>query len=617
MILFSKHIKATLLLLICSWAIQAQEHTGPLLRNIRSTKKSKQLAQKTTALSLPFFEDFTTYSQFPDETKWADNQVYINNTMCVQPISRGVATFDALNPLGLPWYPDNNASHLYCDSLTSKTIDLSSYTSADSLYLSFFYQPQGNGYYPALGDSLILFFRVKVGDNWKAVWKKEGTTLQSFTQVMVPVNDTLFLHSNFQFRFVNIAALNYADANWNIDYIKLDANRNLFDTAIQDIAFTSNPTFLLNDYTSMPYRQFYPFATGERSSIIVDSIRNITPNIETITHGFNAVDEASGTTLQSTTTATFSINNYSTVGRNNTTYSTLVSPGGIYDRVTFKNTFYIESTASTGPTNNDTIVKHQIFDNYLSYDDGSAEQSYYLTLFPSLPAKFAIEHHLNVPDTIKGMAIYFGRQVPNPVNKIFTLAIYKKLAGVDGAIADDTIHLEELFTPGYEDTINHFWYYKFNKSIPLPAGTFYAAAIIPAESGSDSLYFGLDMNRIGGNHTYYNVLGYWTPSLINGAIMMRPLLGKDFIASSVQQTPIPSVTNIDIYPNPSYNEITIKNNTNKKVSYTIKSTVGNTVYSNTINNTTDKIDISTWPIGNYWIEFYQDGVTTIKTITKL
>jgi hypothetical protein len=48
-------------------------------------------------------------------------------------------------------------------------INLSADSVGDSVYLSFFYQPQGNGFYPSNGDSLMLFFKNKFGDFVK-VW---------------------------------------------------------------------------------------------------------------------------------------------------------------------------------------------------------------------------------------------------------------------------------------------------------------------------------------------------------------------------------------------------------------------------------------------------------------
>ena len=596
-----------------------QEHAGPLGHNPYLFQQSniKKAAKKTTtSLSLPFFEDFTGYGIFPDHTRWVENQVYINNNMCVSPVSRGVATFDALNEHGLPWNPFTNSDFSYTDSLTSQPIDLSALTPADSLYLSFFYQPQGNGFFPLPADSLFLFMRVKYGD-WVRVWKTPGSTLQPFKQVMIPITDTLYYYSDFQFRFVNIAALNYSDAIWNVDYVRLDRGRNMGDTAISDIAFSADPTFLLNDYTSMPYRQFLANPTAERASQYTDSLHNNYATPQPITYGFSAKDLGTGAILQPLALNTATISPYTIQPLLNSAYSATVPAGGIHDRVVFENKYFIETTTATGSLANDTIVKNQVFDNYLAYDDGTAEQSYYLSLFPTLPGKLAIEHHLNIPDTMQGMAIYFGRQTPSVTYKPFSIVVYSELAGINGAVADNLLYLQDPCNPAYADTINHYWVYKFDTPLPLPAGTFYAGAFMPAESGSDSLYFGLDMNRLGGNHAYYNVLATWNPSLIHGAIMMRPLLGQAVTSSRVTETALAPKNTWDVFPNPAANQLTFEVPGDRNVTYRMTNVQGQVVMSGTI--TTDAtIDISMLNQGMYFVNINANGVEgTPKKIIKL
>ncbi|MBC7553268.1 MAG: T9SS type A sorting domain-containing protein [Taibaiella sp.] len=595
----------------------SQEHTGPLGAAPNRYNRSTPVRQvaKTTASSLPFFEDFTGYSMLPDATKWMDCQVYINNTMAVSPITRGVATFDGLNERGLPWDPFHNTVFSYADSLTCQPIDLSAYTAADSLYLSFFYQPEGNGFYPLPGDSLMLFMRIRYGE-WLPVWKVPGSTLKPFTQVMIPVTDSLYFHNAFQFRFVNIAALNFADAIWNVDYIRMAANRNINDTEVNDIGFSSNPSFFLNDYTSMPYRQFYANPTGERATQYVDSIRNNT-TAQPVTYAFAARDLGTGTVLQPLITNTVTLPGNVIQYLNFNNYTTTVSPPGTYDKVVFENSFYIESTTGTGPAGNDTIVKQQVFDNYLAYDDGTAEQSYYLTLFPTLPGKIAVEYHLNTPDTMKGMAIYFGRQVPASDYKSFDIVIYSAIAGVNGASADNVLYTQYSCNPGYADTQNNFWIYKFDTPLPLPSGTFYAGVFMPAESGADSIYFGLDVNRIGGNHVYYNVLSAWNPSLVQGALMVRPLLGQNIVSSYISNAYTNKSRNVEITPNPATDAINITCPGDEKATYSVNNMQGQAVQTGHIVSG-NKVDISMLPKGIYLINITVNGINSVpQKIVKL
>ncbi len=532
------------------WAVNshAQEQVAPLTYNpLLSGAGEKQpgFARKTTALTLPFFEDFTGYDVFPDPARWTDRQVYVNNTMCVNPVSRGVVTFDALNEHGVPYNTVNPFVAVYADSLTSQFIDLSSDSPADSIYLSFFYQPQGNGFAPEADDSLMLFFK-KGDSSWVKVWSRAGSAVHPFTPVMVPVTDAAFFSDQFQFRFVNIASINLNDDVWNLDYIRMDKYRTYSDIDINDICTSLEPSFLLNDYAAMPYRQFLADVSRERASTQQFSIRNNYQGARDVQYHYIARDVATNTVLGSGT------NNGSMTPDVNVSvsfpaYTTTVPMSGRYDRVVFENKYFFTSVSSADRSENDTIVRNQVFDNCLAYDDGTAERSYFLNMWPSLPGKIAVEFHLNEPDTLRGIAIYFGRQVPLATYKYFTLTVYEDIA-VNGG-TDKLLYEQELNDPGYADTINKFWIYKFNRPVPLPAGAFYIGTNQPASSGSDSLYFGLDVNRTGANYLYYNVLNVWESSLVSGALMMRPLLGQPVTGSDVPQI-APESVQWRVYPNP-------------------------------------------------------------------
>ena len=85
-------------------------------------------------VSIPFVEDFSSSTIYPNQNLWMDKLVYINNTFPIRPPSFNVATFDGLNKYGNPY----GYGRGYCDSLTSLSIDLSQIPITDkSVYLSF------------------------------------------------------------------------------------------------------------------------------------------------------------------------------------------------------------------------------------------------------------------------------------------------------------------------------------------------------------------------------------------------------------------------------------------------------------------------------------------------
>lgn len=563
-------------------------------------------AHKTTAITLPFFEDFTDDITWTNKDRWVDDKVYINNTMGVNTISRGVATFDALNDNGIPYNTTNPFALDYADSLTSRDINLSTFTPADSIYLSFFYQPQGNGFYPETGDSLMLFFKKK-NQAWVKMWSKQGTTLDSFRQVMIPITDTIYLHDTFQFRFVNKASINTNDDVWNVDYIRIAANRTITDTAINDVAFTAQPTNMLNDYTAMTYRQFMVDPNKERSSNMSAYIRNNTAATFNSNYNMVATLRYAGTTLYNAGTKGLIVNAKSNATVTLPTYTNTVPLVNQRDNVFFENKYYIESVSASDNKTNDTIVQHQDFYNYLAYDDGTAEKAYFLKLSATLPGKTAIEFHLNEPDTVTGVMIYFGRQVPDASGKLFSVAVYGDIAYNGGS--DKVIYQEDYLMPRY--LRNDFYYtYKFEKPVPMPSGTFYMTVIQPALSNSDSLYLGLDVNRTGANHLYYNVDGYWKTVVLSGAVMVRPVLGP-IIPSGIgneggviKKQPIFAVA-----PNPAKDIVTVTFNYDKPLNYELIDMQGKVLMRNTISSGS-KIDIGSLATGMYMLRLTGEGYST-------
>jgi len=251
----NKHNILIVLALLFAPQLWAQEQVVPLQGNpVLHVSQNQGSPVKKTRVGLPFIEDFAYEGPYPDPTKWTDQQAFINNTFGFLPINRGVATLDGLNEIGRPYFVSPFTSG-NADSLTSTSINLATYTPADNIYCSFYYQPQGLGFAPENGDSLFLYFKNN-SNQWVRMWETRGTPLQAFQIRLIPITDAQFLHNDFQFRFVNVASLNTNDDIWNIDYIKIDVNRNNADSIMNDVGFTEEPSSILSNYSSMPYRHF-------------------------------------------------------------------------------------------------------------------------------------------------------------------------------------------------------------------------------------------------------------------------------------------------------------------------------------------------------------------------
>ena len=137
-----------------------------ILTNYRTTTEKAPVKRGVAeARFLPFFDDFSHSDLYPDSTKWTDNNVLVNDGFPLCPPNRNGATFDVLDANGKVYsYAISNA--FVAEYLTSARIRLDSImepepralTPADSIYLSFYYQPQGNGNAPEAQDSLVLQF---------------------------------------------------------------------------------------------------------------------------------------------------------------------------------------------------------------------------------------------------------------------------------------------------------------------------------------------------------------------------------------------------------------------------------------------------------------------------
>ena len=186
-----KKISFFFLFLILVTSLGAQEvihvlESNPLLQ----TKPRKQLQKMkiSSAIPLPFLDDFSYDSYFPDNILWEDSAVFVNRSYPVNPVTIGVATFDGLDASGMAYDISSSMQGQRADSLTSRPIDLSS---LDSVYLLFYYQSQGLGDNPQTEDSLILEFLSGIDSLgfpiWKKVWSVEGQNTQEFQRVSIKI----------------------------------------------------------------------------------------------------------------------------------------------------------------------------------------------------------------------------------------------------------------------------------------------------------------------------------------------------------------------------------------------------------------------------------------------
>jgi hypothetical protein len=172
---------------------KAQEVVTGLFQNpvLKDKPEVKASIKSENILTLPFFEDFTRNSAYPDDSKWIDQYVFVNKDFAIDPPNHGVATFDVLDRSGNV-YSHASIQPFIADYLSSSIIRLDSVfapnahklSPSDSVYFSFSYQIQGRGDRPEELDSLVLQFGYPSGN----------MILDFVDSVLVPVD--LYLIAN-------------------------------------------------------------------------------------------------------------------------------------------------------------------------------------------------------------------------------------------------------------------------------------------------------------------------------------------------------------------------------------------------------------------------------------
>jgi hypothetical protein len=563
--------KLALFCLLTSMGLFAisQEYLNGMVNNPVIQKKHAQYDNSSKSLPgvhLPFFDDFSGSDDiFPKSGLWKDRLVFVNKTYPVNPPTLGVATFDVINDTGA-LYPYATTTPFIADTLTSRDIRLDSsfvgppapLTLGDSLYFSFYYQPQGVGDAPSAADSLILEFYDNVQSKWHKVWASPGMTLATFKTlhtwdfkiVMIPIKNPNYLNAHFKFRFKNygsIAPLSIPSwqsncDQWNIDYVYLNKNRSKNDSTFADIAFVDNAKSMLKNYTSMPARHFSNAELATNFTLKEVNLNNILTNM----YYQYVVTQQNGPFTSSYTGGVADILQFKPNGFHNDPNHinpvinfTLPSLSG-QDSAVF---FVKHSIKSNGFTDlhkeNDTLLLKQEFYNYYSYDDGTAENGYGVS---GANSKVAYKFNFNQADTLGGVQIYFNQTLNSAYSKYFYLMVWSSLS------PETLIYKSKKLRPEFEDSINMFYTYLFSDTTILVNGSVYIGW---QQTTDENLNVGYDRNTNSNQNLYYNVAGTWSNSSFTGSLMMRPLVGKAWqqTFSSVAETNNAGI-DFEIYPNP-------------------------------------------------------------------
>ncbi|MEY4604685.1 MAG: hypothetical protein RIT43_1977 [Bacteroidota bacterium] len=508
-----------------------------------------------------FYQDSATQFFMPlsdPNAFWLEQRAYHNYRFAVNPRSLGVVTFDGLDADGYP-YAIGTSSTSWADVLTSKPLDLSPYNAGDSVYFSFLYQAEGLGDVPEPSDSLILEFYAKDLDQWFRVWGDSGQVTSEFKVGHIRLSEAKYFKKGFQFRFRNYGALSGSLDHFHLDYVHLRTLSGYQDTLFKDFAFSYPVGSLLKTYTSVPWDHFKNNAAGKMNDqleITVHNGSNLTENNQngSVQVSYSGVPEGNFTL----TAQTLSGGNINYGPR--TTYTSYhdLSGGYIFDvtKPGLQQEFDILASASAQFPNlaiNDVSENSQVFSNYYSYDDGTAEAAYGPT---GSQARLAMKYAAYEEDSLLGLKIHFVPSVNDVSGNLFLITVWSSNGGLPGSV----LYEDDVFfprNPVYSNDRNGFVNYYFKDTLKVAVGTEFFVGW--RQFDPERLNVGLDRNLDNSDKTYYSVDNgiSWNQSLLPGSVMVRPI----FSTSLDPTLDIPEdrrEARLEIFPNPSNDIVTIR-----------------------------------------------------------
>lgn len=535
-------------------------------------------------LSLPFFDDFSYAGQTPRAEYWQlPTNATVSRRVAVLPPTIGVLRFDAARADGT-LYTHQAMSALLADTLVSKPISFAS-TIDTSVYLSFWFQPGGNGGAPLLTDTLFLDFHSPQKAEWNTVLKivydarnrqvrqslhlpyswpaqviqEHDNPTSHFFRAHIPIRGKDYLAHGFRFRFRNIASLQVDKATpsrsgnssyWHIDMVHIDAGRNYDDSLTRDVACITQPSFVYSSYESIPFKAFAALLANRpaaRIDSLVFSYTNLDDQvynvrrqflIEDLTgvlapYGFSAGSENLLPMHEARCKRTFSYPWRNLLDRE------------IHLRLTaFLTT---DTSRRNAPFRwNDTVWRDLHFTNEYAYDTGSADQGYGIVGIGAEKASAAVRFSPLAETVLVGVKIWFNQIINPETRKNIKLSIWSEHLNRPAELV-----YEQLITPPQRaEDLDRFMYYPLRTPL-LFDKTYYIGW---TQLTSDMVNIGVDLQVSSPPVTFYKTTGSWLASDVRGAIMLRPVC--DDSSLPLQPSPPTSVEDCEhihwnIYPNPS------------------------------------------------------------------
>lgn len=586
----------------------------------RTISFAANLSNQTLAtINIPFWEDFSTSNLIPSLNKWVNSDnVRVSSGLGKNAPSINVAVFDGVDATGAP-YDANSLINGATDSLVSQQIDLSiiNNSQADSVYLSFFWQLNGNGEIPDLEDSLVLQFKNTTGE-WQNVWSQVGgrdNESEEFIQELVQVTRDYFSNS-FQFRFQSYSRLAGAFDTWLVDYIFLDDARHPNDVAFPDRALTRKPSFLIAPYSAMPTEQFFANPNQYLTETDVE-FYNLNEFFQPIqfstvvreTSGNNNIEILNNETIANPIPDAFERRTFTAPALNGNLLD-LNADSLLLETTYFirsGDNFFIESinpgidttfNRSVDYRVNDTVRTTTVINDYFAYDDGDPDFAAGINqrggqlAYAFFAEEQALLTHIDIN-------FPFTQQAGEPIE----LLVWSALDNTP-----ESILFQDSYSVIRPSEIGDLRAYALDTPV-FVRDTFYIGF---QQATNEFLAVGLDKNNDTGDKLFFNVSGDWRPNqFVSGSLLMRPRFNKEVAASFIPPSGIVEEAP-NVYPNPSEGRVFIEGQIE---SLTVYDSWGNEAFYQASEAERGVwLDLSRNKKGIYLLKFSKRGNTFTKRI---
>ncbi|MDX1903291.1 MAG: T9SS type A sorting domain-containing protein [Thermonemataceae bacterium] len=552
-------IFAFILLSCSSLYTSAQIKTYPIKQNHQISDKH----QRDSPLLLPFFDDFL--GNTINNALWISSGANITQNIARNPISKGVITLDSYNDSAKAYNISSPLAIGYSDTLSSKGIDLATFTPADSLYLSFFWQAQGLGEQPDEEDFILVAFKKSDG-SWENVWQKNGNTNPDtiFQQALIPITDIAYFHNDFQFRFLRYAKLSGNFDIWHIDYVYLNHQRNYTDKSTPDIAGSQAIGSYFKNFTAIPAKHFfeYPNPNDLLNTKITFRLKNLDNAFRVLAYECNLIDTISHTTVYSNLPLSAVSPNAPLIFPEDDFLLEVNPQMPALPINTPKAVLKAELAINTSDNNvlippidfrnNDTLQLWATLDNFYAYDDGEAE---YVAGINQRLGRIAVRFPILQNAQLTDIDICFVPFIEDLSSQTFVLSVWKTINGrTEEAIFQRSIPVT------YPDKPNGFVRFAIDSVANVNVqDTIYIGI---QQTTDDLLAIGFDVHKDSFSEVFYNTTGLWEQDAnIKGSLMIRPVFDTDI----VNALPKAHQNKARIYPNPAKNYLVISHNNLKNV----------------------------------------------------